>query len=118
MLNLKSRDRFVVQTHSAGVMHNGEVSLLLTRLGRLGLLEVGMLAQMLSPQLLSEGLISSLGEHRLLLKDGEDTQGLLRDIIARLDIATATRAQKIGPQAKFRAQEFFGFHSMFKSSQA
>jgi hypothetical protein len=58
-------------------MADGEVSLNLARLGKLGLLEVRMLAQMLSVQLLSEGLISSLGEHRLLLKDGEDTQGLL-----------------------------------------
>jgi hypothetical protein len=58
-------------------VHNGEVSLNLARLGRLGLLEVGRFAQMLSLQLLSEGLISSLGEHRLFLKDGENTQGLL-----------------------------------------
>ena len=63
-------------TYSAGVMADGEVSLNLTRFGRLGLLEVGRLAQVVVPQLLLKGLVSSLGEHRLLLKDGQDTHGL------------------------------------------
>lgn len=59
-----------------GVVDNGEVSLNLARLGGLGLDEVGRLAEMVGIQLLSEGLVSGLGEHRLFLKDGEKTQGL------------------------------------------
>ena len=57
-------------------MTNGKVGRLLTRLGRLGLQEVGALAKMVVVQLLLEGLVGGLGEHGLLLEDREDTHGL------------------------------------------
>merc|ERR1719266_63288 len=60
--------------HDAGVVRNGEVSVLVS-LG-LGLQEDGQLAQG-GLQLLLEGLVSGLGEERLLLQDGPDTHGLL-----------------------------------------
>merc|ERR1719166_170389 len=60
--------------HDTGVVRDGEVSVLVS-LG-LGLQEDGQLAQG-SLQLLLEGLVSGLGEERLLLKDGPDTHGLL-----------------------------------------
>lgn len=63
--------------HSAGIMDNGKVSLLLARLGWLGLLEVGRLAQVVGLQLLFQSLVRSFGEHRLLFKDGQDTHGLV-----------------------------------------
>lgn len=63
-------------THSAGIVTNGEVGSLLAGLWRLGLLEVGRLAQVVVHQLLLKGLVGGLGEHRLFLKDGEDTHGL------------------------------------------
>merc|ERR1711963_1052256 len=43
-----------------------------------GLSEVGPLAQQVGVELLAEGLVSGLGEERLLLKDGEETHGLLK----------------------------------------
>merc|ERR550539_1077955 len=43
-----------------------------------GLGEVGPLAQQVGVELLAEGLVSGLGEERLLLKDGEETHGLLK----------------------------------------
>merc|ERR1719191_1045147 len=43
-----------------------------------GLGEVGPLAQQVGVELLTEGLVSGLGEERLLLKDGEETHGLLK----------------------------------------
>lgn len=63
-------------TYTAGVVTNGEVGSLLAGLWWLGLLEVGRLAQVVVHQLLLKGLVSGLGEHRLFLKDGEDTHGL------------------------------------------
>lgn len=63
-------------TYNTGVMANGEVSSSIARLWWFWLLEVGALAQMVVHQLLLKGLISSFGEHRLFLKDGEDTQRL------------------------------------------
>merc|ERR1719159_595123 len=60
--------------HDTGVVRDGEVSVLV-RLG-LGLQEDGQLAQG-SLQLLLEGLVSGLGEERLLLEDSPDTHGLL-----------------------------------------
>ena len=62
--------------YSTGVMDNGEVRFRLTGLGGLGLDEARRLAEMVGIQLFSEGLVSGLGEHRLFLKDGENTQGL------------------------------------------
>jgi len=66
-----------VVRHGACIMTNGEVGSHLTRFGWLWFLEVGRLAQMIVHQLLLKGLISSLGEHRLFLKDGQDTHRLL-----------------------------------------
>ena len=65
--------------YSSGVVDDGEVSLNLARLGGLGLDEAVGLAQVLSLQLVLKGLVSGLGEHRLFLKDGQDTHGLLRN---------------------------------------
>jgi len=53
-----------------------EVGFELGLLARLRLAEVGRFAKMVSVQLLEEGLVGGLGEHALLLKDGEDTHGL------------------------------------------
>lgn len=61
---------------SAGVVHNGKVGAATSLLVRLGSLEVGVLAQMVSLQLLLKGLVGGLGEHRLFLEDGQDTHGL------------------------------------------
>jgi len=66
--------------HTTGIMANGEVGSLLTGLWRLGLLEWSRLAQMGVGQLLREGLIGGLGEHRLFLQDGQDTHGLESEI--------------------------------------
>lgn len=57
-------------------MADGEVSRLLTRFGRLRFQKVGTLAEMVVVQFLLEGLIGGLGEHRLFLKNGEDTHRL------------------------------------------
>lgn len=57
-------------------MADGKVGCLLTRLGRLGLQIVGTLAEMVVVQFLLEGLVGGLREHRLFLKDGQDTHGL------------------------------------------
>jgi len=59
-----------------GIMGNGEMSLPETRLSWFGLKEAASLAQVVGLQLVLEGLISSFREHRLFLKDGEDTHGL------------------------------------------
>lgn len=63
-------------TYVTGVVTNGEVSSLATGLGGLGLQVRSRLAQVVVVQLLNEGLIGGFGEHRLFLKDGEDTHGL------------------------------------------
>lgn len=57
-------------------MADSEVGRLLARLGRLWLQIVGTLAEMVVVQFLLEGLIGGLGEHRLFLKNGEDTHRL------------------------------------------
>ena len=59
-----------------GVVAHSEVSLALLALGWLGLLEVGVLAEMLLAQLLSQSQISSLWHNALLIKHRDDTQGL------------------------------------------
>lgn len=61
---------------NTSIMANGEVGSLLTGLWWFGLLEWSRLAQMGVGQLLREGLIGGLGEHRLFLQDGQDTHGL------------------------------------------
>merc|ERR1712012_542739 len=60
---------------NAGIVRDGEVSILVS-LG-LRLQEDGELAKR-GLQLLLKGLVSGLGEERLLLKDGPDTHGLLK----------------------------------------
>jgi len=57
-------------------MADGEVGRLLARLGRLRLQIVRTFAEMVVVQFLLEGLIGGLGEHRLFLKNGEDTHRL------------------------------------------
>lgn len=59
-------------------MGNSKVSLLAARLGGLRLDEAVGLAQVVVVQLVSKGLVSGLGEHRLFLQDGQDTHGLTR----------------------------------------
>ena len=59
-------------------MDNGEVSLLLARLGRFGFDEAGRLAEVIILQLLLKRLVGGLREHTLLLKDGEDAHRLKR----------------------------------------
>jgi len=59
-------------------MADGEVGRLLTRLRRLGLQVIGTLAEVVVVQFLLKGLVGGLREHRLLLKDGQDTHGLCR----------------------------------------
>ena len=56
--------------------------------GRLGLLEVAGLAQMLVIELVLERGVSCLGEHALLFQDGEDAHWLE-------DIATDKREKQI-----------------------
>merc|ERR1719323_2944836 len=60
---------------NTSVVRDGEVSILVS-LG-LGLQEDGKLTKR-GLQLLLKGLVSGLGEERLLLKDGPDTHGLLK----------------------------------------
>jgi len=64
--------------HSASVVNNGKVVVRLAGLWRLGLDEATRLSEMVVVQLLLEGLVSSLGEHGLFLKDGEETHFLKR----------------------------------------
>lgn len=59
-------------------MADGEVGRLLARFGRLGFQIVGTLAEMIVVQFFLEGLVGGLGEHRLFLKNGEDTHRLCR----------------------------------------
>merc|ERR1719195_2183612 len=64
-----------VVVDNTGVVRNTEVSVLVSLRG--GLQEDGELAQG-SLQLLLKGLVSGLGEERLLLEDGPETHGLLK----------------------------------------
>jgi len=68
-----------VVSHSAGVVDDGEVTLRLAWLGRLGLDEAGRLAQMVGLQLLLKRLVSSLREHGLFLEDGEEAKFLCEE---------------------------------------
>lgn len=76
---MKNTSNLVSDTYVTGVMANGEVSGLATGLGGLGLQERSRLAHVVVVQLLNEGLIGGFREHRLFLKDGEDTHGLKSD---------------------------------------
>lgn len=67
-----------VVRHGSGVMAEGEVGLRLSGLRGLGLLEVVRLAEMVLDQLVGEGLVGGLGEHRLFLEDGQDAEGLMK----------------------------------------
>lgn len=60
-------------------MANREVGCLLTWFGRFRFQEIGTLAEMVVVQLLLKGLIRGFGEHRLFLKDGENTHRLYRE---------------------------------------
>lgn len=57
-------------------MGNGEVTLLATGLGKGGLPEGRRFAQVSGDKLVFKGLVRGFGEHRLFLKDGQDTHGL------------------------------------------
>merc|ERR1719367_794120 len=82
---------------SGGIMDNTKVSIGVTHLG-VGLAEVGLLAEQVVEQLGSEGLISGLGEERLLFKDGQQAHGLLKHVNARLQVHTKVA---VGPVQAF-----------------
>merc|ERR1712012_696277 len=69
---------------SGGVVDDGKVRIRV-RSG-VGLGEVGPLAQQVVVELGTEGLVSGLGEERLLLEDGQQSHGLLKHVDARLQI--------------------------------
>merc|ERR1719195_1671081 len=74
-----------VVVDNTGVVRNTEVSVLVSLRG--GLQEDGELAQG-SLQLLLKGLVSGLGEERLLLQDGPQTHGLLKHDDSSLQVHT------------------------------
>ena len=63
-------------TYRAGVVVDLEVRFILVVLAGFGLAERRRLAKMVLVQLGKEGLVRSLREHALLLKDGQDTHRL------------------------------------------
>ena len=65
-----------VVAHGTGVMVQLKVHLVLGALLGLGLAEALVLAKMVVVQHGGEGLVVGLGEHALLLKDGQHTHGL------------------------------------------
>merc|ERR1712223_664140 len=69
---------------SGGIMDDGKVRIRVRAGVRLG--KVGSLAQQVLVELGLEGLISCLGEERLLLKDGKEAHGLLKHVNARLQV--------------------------------
>merc|ERR1719412_306673 len=69
---------------SGGVVDDGKVRIRV-RAG-VGLSEVGPLAQQVLVELGAEGLVSGLGEERILLKDGKEAHGLLKHVNARLQV--------------------------------
>merc|ERR1719410_1762185 len=72
--------------HGGGVVNDGEMRI---RVGPgVGLGKVGPLTQQVGVELLAEGLVSGLGEERLLLKDGQESHGLLKHGDARTEIHT------------------------------
>merc|ERR1719412_759281 len=70
--------------HGGGVVDDGKVRIRV-RAG-VGLGEVGPLAQQVLVQLGAEGLVSGLGEERLLLEDGKEAHGLLEHVNAGLQV--------------------------------
>jgi len=66
-----------VQTYGAGVMVDLEVWLVLGGLARLWLAEARRFLLVVLVQFGQECLVGSFGEHALLLKDRQDTHGLL-----------------------------------------
>merc|ERR1719150_2567060 len=69
---------------SGSVVDDGEMRIRV-RAG-VGLGKVGSLAQQILVELGLEGLVSGLGEERLLLKDGKEAHGLLKHVNAGLQI--------------------------------
>ena len=65
-----------VVVHGAGVVHQGEVGLRLALGLGLGFLEGTVLPHVLVVQLVLEGGVGGLGEHALLLQDGEEPHWL------------------------------------------
>lgn len=65
-----------------------EMSFCLTRLWWFRFAEVGTFSKMVVVQFSFERLISGLGEHALLLEDGQDTHGLLNQLDTGLQIHT------------------------------
>ena len=63
-------------TYGSGVMVQLKVLLILGFLVRFRLAKGGRLAKMVVIQLRAERFVIGLGEHALLLKDGQDTHGL------------------------------------------
>merc|ERR1719330_292617 len=81
-----------VVRHGGGVVNDGKVRI---RVGSgVGLGEVGPLAEQVGVEFLAECLVSGLGEEGLLLKDGQESHGLLKHVDARLEIHTEVN---IGP---------------------
>merc|ERR1712045_976605 len=73
-----------VVRHGGGVVDDGKVRIRV-RPG-VGLGEVGPFAQQVLVQLGTEGLVSGLGEERLLLEDGKEAHGLLNHVNAGLQV--------------------------------
>ena len=71
--------------HHGGVVDNTKVSVGVTGL-EVGFAEVGVLPDEGVVQLGTEGLVRCLGEHGLLLKDGEKAHGLLKHVDTFLEI--------------------------------
>merc|ERR1712079_903749 len=69
---------------SGGVVDDGKMRIRV-RTG-VGLGKVGSLAQQILMELGLEGLVSGLGEERLLLKDGKEAHGLLKHVNAGLQV--------------------------------
>lgn len=63
-------------TYGTGVVSNGKVSSLATRLGWGGFPVWGRFAQVSGIQFVLKGLVSGLGEHRFFFQDGQDTHRL------------------------------------------
>merc|ERR1711884_355005 len=73
-----------VVRHGGGVVDDGKVRIRV-RPG-VGLGKVGSLAQQVLVELGAEGLVSGLGEERLLLEDGKEAHGLLKHVNAGLQV--------------------------------
>ena len=74
-----------VVRHHGGVVDNTKVSVGVTGL-EVGFAEVGVLPEEGVVQLGTEGLVRCLGEHGLLLKDGEKAHGFLKHVDTFLEI--------------------------------